>query len=110
MVFMLCAVMHGVPEETHRSVSVPAASSVMAAGGETHGPHAPHEADDCASDMIVRTTAQAVEDLPLAAMAMVVLVAASMPMGRPLARHESRRRRSARTGRVALARTSRWRI
>ncbi|WP_344009596.1 hypothetical protein [Streptomyces thermospinosisporus] len=61
-------------------------------------------------DVVIRTAAQSIEDLPLAALAVVVLVATSVAAGRPLVRHESRRRRSARTGRVALVRTSRWRI
>jgi hypothetical protein len=110
MVLMLCAVIHGAPEETHASVSAPAASSAMAAGGEHHGPHVPHEAEDCAADAIVRTASQSTEDLSLGAMAVVVLVVVSLAMGRPLVRHEWRRRRSARAGRVALVRTSRWRI
>ncbi|GAB2842814.1 hypothetical protein GCM10027074_06640 [Streptomyces deserti] len=107
---MLCAVIHGLSEETHGPVSVPAVSSAMAAGGEPHEPHGPHQAEDCAADMIVRTGTQSVEDLPLGAMAVVVLIAVSVVLGRPLVRHESRRRRSARTGRAALVRTSRWRI
>ncbi|MFF4587227.1 hypothetical protein [Streptomyces sp. NPDC001388] len=61
-------------------------------------------------DVVIRTTAQSIEDLPLAALAVVVLVAMYVAVGRPLVRHEFRRRRSARTGRVALVRTSRWRI
>ncbi|MGA5189222.1 hypothetical protein ACPCSL_21890 [Streptomyces griseoincarnatus] len=62
-------------------------------------------------DVVIRTAAQSIEDLPLAALAVVVLVAMSVAVGRrPVVRHESRRRRSARTGRVALVRTSRWRI
>ncbi|MDN0199940.1 hypothetical protein [Streptomyces sp. S.PNR 29] len=60
--------------------------------------------------MIVRAGAQSVEDLALGAMAVVVLIAVSLVLGRPLVRQESRRRRRARTGRVALVRTSRWRI
>ncbi|GAA1415153.1 hypothetical protein GCM10009601_04250 [Streptomyces thermospinosisporus] len=107
---ILCAVIHGVPEETHGSVPVPTVSSAMVAGGEPHGPHAPHGAEDCVMDVVIRTAAQSIEDLPLAALAVVVLVATSVAAGRPLVRHESRRRRSARTGRVALVRTSRWRI
>ncbi|NEE09590.1 hypothetical protein G3M58_24445 [Streptomyces sp. SID7499] len=108
---ILCAVIHGVPEETHGSVPVPTVSSAMAAGGEPHGPHAPHGAEDCAMDVVIRTAAQSIEDLPLAALAVVVLVAMSVAVGRrPVVRQESRRRRSARTGRVALVVTSRWRI
>ncbi|GHD03806.1 hypothetical protein GCM10010313_19310 [Streptomyces violarus] len=109
----MCAVIHGAPEETHDSGPVPAAASTIAAGGEphgSHGSHGPHGAEDCASDMVVRAAAQSLEKLPLGAMAVVVLVAASAVVGRPPARHELRRRRSTRTGRVALARTSRWRI
>ncbi|MFF6780708.1 hypothetical protein [Streptomyces sp. NPDC012510] len=59
--------------------------------------------------MIVRTAAQPAENLALGAMA-VVLLAVSTVVGRPLVRRERRRRRSARTGRAALVRTSRWRI
>ncbi|MBC2907560.1 hypothetical protein H4N64_39840 [Streptomyces sp. PSKA01] len=113
MALMLCATIHGLPEETHGPVSVPVASAAMVAGGEhheRHAPHAPHRAEDCVADMIVRTGAPSVEDLPLGAMAVVVLIAVSVVTERPLVRHGFRRRRSARTGRVALARTSRWRI
>ncbi|WP_432194613.1 hypothetical protein [Streptomyces sp. bgisy027] len=60
--------------------------------------------------MILRPAAQSNEDLPPAATALVVLAAASLASVRPVVRQEIRRRRSARTGRVALARTSRWRI
>ncbi|WP_229914454.1 hypothetical protein [Streptomyces capitiformicae] len=58
----------------------------------------------------MRTAAESSEDLPLGALAVVVLLAVSLSLGRPLVRHERRRRRSARTGRMALVRTSRWRI
>ncbi|ELS58522.1 hypothetical protein [Streptomyces viridochromogenes] len=108
MALVLCAVLHGVPEEKH--ASVPTASSVMAMDGEPHGPHHHHEAEDCAADAIVRTAAQSTEDLPLAALAVALLVAVSVAMGRPLVRHEAHRRRNARTGRAALVLTSRWRI
>ncbi|WP_244207115.1 hypothetical protein [Streptomyces swartbergensis] len=60
--------------------------------------------------MIVRTAAQPVDELPVGALAVVVLVAVSSTVGRPLVRHAHRRRRGARTGRVELVRTSRWRI
>ncbi|CAM5235525.1 hypothetical protein GCM10010256_62030 [Streptomyces coeruleorubidus] len=116
MALVLCAVLHGVPQETHEPVPVPAGFSVMAAGEEPHGPHGPHSphvpdgAADCAADVIVRTAAQPADELPLGAPAVVVLVAVSLAVGRPLARHTHRRRRSARTGRVELVRTSRWRI
>ncbi|MFF9808523.1 hypothetical protein ACF1G5_25990 [Streptomyces coeruleorubidus] len=115
MALVLCAVLHGVPQETHEPVSVPAGLSLMAAGEDPHGPHRPHGphvpdgAADCAADVIVRTAAPA-DELPLGALAVVVLVAVSLAVGRPLARHTHRRRRSARTGRVELVRTSRWRI
>ncbi|GAA4325868.1 hypothetical protein GCM10023086_53190 [Streptomyces venetus] len=109
MALVLCAVLHGVPEETHESVSIPAAVSAMAADKDRHGPHAPHGAEECAADVIVRTAAQPAEELALGAMA-VVLLAVSLVAGRPLLRRDRRRRRSARTGRLALARTSRWRI
>ncbi|WP_231911104.1 MULTISPECIES: hypothetical protein [Streptomyces] len=109
MALVLCAVMHGVSEETHESVSVPAGSSAMAADEDPHGPHPHHGAEKCAADVIVRTAAQPAEELALGAMA-VVLLAVSVVVGRPLVRRDRRRRRSARTGRVALARTSRWRI
>jgi hypothetical protein len=110
MALMLCAVIHGLSEDTHGPVSAPAASSAMAAGEEPHEPHTPHQAEDCAADVIVRTGAQSVEDPPLGAMTVVVLIAVSVMLGRPLVRRESRRPRSTRTGRVALVRTSRWRI
>ncbi|EFL36538.1 predicted protein [Streptomyces viridochromogenes DSM 40736] len=109
MALVLCAVLHGVPEERHESVSVPAAFSAMAADKVPHGPHAPHGAEECAADGIVRTVAQPAEGLALGAMA-VVLLAVSVVVGKPLVRRDRRRRRSARTGRLALARTSRWRI
>ncbi|MET9760665.1 hypothetical protein ABZ016_16615 [Streptomyces sp. NPDC006372] len=106
---VLCAVVHCVSEETHEPVSVPVASVVTAADKDPHGPHAPHGGEQCAADVIVRTAAQPTEELALGAMA-VVLLAVSVVVARPLVRRERRRRRSARTGRVALARTSRWRI
>ncbi|MGI5379947.1 hypothetical protein ACQEV2_38000 [Streptomyces sp. CA-251387] len=109
MALILCAVMHGLPEEAHASAPVSAGFSAMATGEDPHGPHVPHGAEDCAADAMVRTAAQTSEDLPLVAMAVVVLIAVSLPAGR-LVRHPSRRRRRARTGRVALVRTSRWRI
>ncbi|GAA4081792.1 hypothetical protein [Streptomyces shaanxiensis] len=112
MALMLCAFAHGVSEDAHEPASAPVVSSVTAAGGEPHGPHGPHphRAEDCAADLIVRTGAQSVEDLPLGAPAVVVLVVVSVTVALPFARHASRRRRSARTGRAALVRTCRWRI
>ncbi|MDF3141197.1 MULTISPECIES: hypothetical protein [unclassified Streptomyces] len=113
MALVLCAVLHGLSEETDASVPVSAAASARAAGGDPHGPHVPHGAEDCAADVIIRTASASSEDLSLGAMvlvALVVLVAVSVAVGRPLVRPETRRRRSARTGRVALVRTSRWRI
>ncbi|MDC0766555.1 hypothetical protein [Streptomyces sp. HD] len=116
MVLMLCAVIHGATEQTHASVSMPAVSSAVAAGGghgDRHGPHGPrdpHEAEDCAADAIVRNAFPYAEDPPLDAMDVVVPAAGALAAGRPPVRRESRRRRSARTGRVALVRTSRWRI
>ncbi|WP_369173763.1 hypothetical protein AB5J49_39885 [Streptomyces sp. R28] len=110
MALVLCAVLHGLSEETDASGRVTAAASVMAAGGDTHGPHVPHGAEDCAADVIIRTASASSEDLPLGALVLVVLVALSVAVGRPLLRPEFRRRRSARTGRVTLVRTSRWRI
>ncbi|MFJ5726709.1 hypothetical protein [Streptomyces paradoxus] len=112
MALVLCAVLHGVPEETHEPVSMSAVVSATAADKDPHGPHAPHAphgGEECAADVIVRTAAQPAEELALCAMA-VVLLAVSVVAGRPLLRCEHRRRRSARTGRLALARTSRWRI
>ncbi|MGW0495810.1 hypothetical protein ACWD0Z_10385 [Streptomyces sp. NPDC003007] len=106
MALVLCAVLHGVSEEAHASVSVPAASSVTAADMDPHGPHAPHGAEDCAAGVIVRAAVQPAMELALA----VVLLAVSLVAARPLLRRGRRRRRSARTGRLALARTSRWRI
>ncbi|MEU6914615.1 hypothetical protein ACFY78_26860 [Streptomyces olindensis] len=109
MALVLCAVLHGVTEETHEPVSVPAAFSAMAADQDPHGPHAPHGGEECAAAMIVRAAAQPAEERALGATA-VVLLAVSVVAARPLVRRERRRRRSARTGRVALAVTSRWRI
>jgi hypothetical protein len=115
MALVLCAVVHGVPQETHESVSAPAGFPAMAAGEHPHGPHGPHDphnpgAADCAADVIVRTALQPVDEFPPGAMAVVVLVAVSLAAGRTLIRQPYRRRRSARTGRVALVVTSRWRI
>ncbi|MFI6007539.1 hypothetical protein ACIBAG_01720 [Streptomyces sp. NPDC051243] len=112
MALILCAVLHGLPEGTHVSVPVPAGIPATAAAPDEHphGPHGPHGAEDCAADVIVPTAAQTSEDPSLGAMAVVVLVAVSLSVGRPLVRREFRRRRSARTGRAALVRTSRWRI
>ncbi|WP_244187809.1 hypothetical protein [Streptomyces regalis] len=105
--------MHGLSEETHASAPVPAAASATAVGGDAHGPHLPHlphEAGDCAADVIIRTASASAEDLSLGAMTVVVLVALSVAVGSPLVRPASRRRRSGRNGRMALVRTSRWRI
>ncbi|MFE9021001.1 hypothetical protein ACFYNL_20880 [Streptomyces sp. NPDC007808] len=110
MALILCAVMHCASEETHAPVPDTAGFSATAPGEEPHGPHAPHGAEDCVADVIVRTAAQSGEDLPLGAPAVVVLLAVSLSLGRPLVRHERRRRRRARNGRVALVVTSRWRI
>lgn len=110
MALILCAVMHGVSEEAHAPASGTAGFSATAAGEDPHGPHAPHGAEDCAADVIVRTAAQSSEDLPLGALAVVVVLAVTLSPARPLVRHERRRRRSARNGRVALVVTSRWRI
>ncbi|MEU1850772.1 hypothetical protein ABZ499_16225 [Streptomyces sp. NPDC019990] len=110
MALVWCAVMHGVPQETHEPVSVPAGFSATAAGEVPHGPHTPHGAEDCAADVVVRTAAQSAEEAALGAMAVVVALAVYVAVGGLLVRDASRRRRSARTGRVALVRTSRWRI
>ncbi|MFC5220210.1 hypothetical protein [Streptomyces coerulescens] len=108
---MLCAVVHGMTEQTHAAVSPAAVPSAMTTGGDSHDhPHGPHETEDCAADAIVRSASSTAEDLPLGATALVVLTTVSVVVGGPLVRREPRRRRSARTGRVALARTSRWRI
>ncbi|WP_228472959.1 hypothetical protein [Streptomyces cyaneochromogenes] len=99
-------------EDAHEPASAPVVSSATAAGGEPHGHHGPHphRAEDCAADVIVRTGVQSVEDLPLGALAVAVLVVGSVTAAMPLARHAFRRPRSARTGRAALVRTCRWRI
>lgn len=109
MALVLCAVLHGVPHEPHESVPVPAGISATAPGGDPHGSHAPHGAEDCATEVIARTVAHPTGEQALGAMAVVVLLTVSPGAGF-LARQESRRRRSARTGRVALVVTSRWRI
>ncbi|MFE5813447.1 hypothetical protein [Streptomyces sp. NPDC056479] len=110
MALMLCAVVHGATEQTHKAVSLPAVSSALTAAGDRHGPHGPLESEDCAADAIVRNASSSAEDLPLGAMALAVLIVLSVVVGSPLVRLASRRRRSARTGRVTLVRTSRWRI
>ncbi|MFI7407413.1 hypothetical protein ACIBU0_01855 [Streptomyces sp. NPDC049627] len=110
MALILCAVMHGLPEKAHASVPVPAGVSATVTDEDPHGHHVPHGIEDCSADAMVRTAARAGEDLPLGVPAVVVLVAVFLSVGRPLVRHASRRRRSARTGRAALVRTSRWRI
>ncbi|WAZ19147.1 hypothetical protein STRCI_000179 [Streptomyces cinnabarinus] len=110
MTLILCTVLHGVSEETHAAVSEPAGISATAGVDHPHGPHAPHEVEDCAAEAIVRTAAQPGEDVPLGATAVVVLLAVSLALGHPLPRREGRRRRGSRNGRVALVRTSRWRI
>ncbi|GAA2217237.1 hypothetical protein GCM10010360_35190 [Streptomyces nogalater] len=107
---MLCAVIHHLPQETPRAVAVPAAASSMAVNGDPHGPHVPHEAEDCAAAVIVRTVGQPTVGLSPAATVLIVLVAVPPARGSPLLRHVSRRRRRTRTGRLALVRTSRWRI
>lgn len=113
MALVLCAFLHGVSEETHEPVSAPAAFSATAMATavdeDPHGPHAPHGGEECATDVIVRTAAQPTEERALGALA-VVLLAVTVAVARPLVRRERRRRRSARTGRLALAVTSRWRI
>ncbi|MFJ8629782.1 hypothetical protein [Streptomyces sp. NPDC093568] len=111
MTLVLCAVMHGVLDEAHASVTPPAASSAVAAvGGDPHGPDVPHGVEDCVADVILRPAGQSLEELPLAATALVVLAALSVAALRPVVGQEVRRRRGARTGRAALVRTSRWRI
>ncbi|MFC8429628.1 hypothetical protein [Streptomyces sp. NPDC057253] len=110
MALILCAVMHGLSEPTNMPVSAPAGFSAVAAGDDPQGPHAPHGADDCAADVIVRSAAQPGEELPLGAPAVVAVLAVSSWQGRPLVRQERRRRCSVRTGRAALVQTSRWRI
>ncbi|MFF8973965.1 hypothetical protein [Streptomyces sp. NPDC014995] len=108
LVIILCAVAHAETEETHRPT--PAAVTATPGGVEPHGPHAPHGGDTCASDMVVRTAAQAPE-LPRAdAQAPAVVAAGAVALGPPLALRRPHRRRRPRTGRAALVRTSRWRI
>lgn len=111
LVIILCAVTHAETEETHgptpAAVTAPAA---MPGGAEPHGPHAPHGADACASDVVVRTAAQAAEQ-PLAdAQTPAAVAAGAVALWRPLVLRGTRRRRRPRTGRAALVRTSRWRI
>ncbi|WP_460120502.1 hypothetical protein [Streptomyces phaeofaciens] len=110
MALVLCAVLHGVPDTVHGAVPPPAASSAVAVSGDAHGHHAPHGVENCVSDVLLRPATPSHEDIPLAAMALVVLAAVSLAVVGPVVRHEIRRRRSARTGRAALVRTSRWRI
>lgn len=110
LALILCAIAHGA-EETHRPEHPPAPSTASAAGHpEPDAPHAPHGAKECAPDAIGRTATPAAE-LPLAdAGVMAVLAAVPTAAAGPFARPGTHRRRRARTGRIALARTARWRI
>ena len=111
VVIGLCALTHGpAEEETHRSA--PAATTSVtptASDAESHGPHRHHESEECDADGVVRTTAPAAEQPPAGA-AILALAGASAVVMRPPARRQPNGRRRTRTGRIALVRTSRWRI
>ncbi|MDX3458643.1 hypothetical protein PV396_43120 [Streptomyces sp. ME02-8801-2C] len=111
LVIILCAVAHGETEETHgpapAAVTAPAATP---GGAEPHGPHAPHGDHACASDLIVRTTVQALDQPVAETKPLAVVAAGAVVLGHPLVLRRSHRRRRPRTGRAALVRTSRWRI
>jgi hypothetical protein len=110
LVVGLCAFAHGPSEDNHRPVSAATASAASAVGDVApHGPHRHHESEECAPDGVVRTTTQAAEQPPADA-GLVALAGSLAVLGlRPVPRQPYQRRRT-RTGRIALARTSRWRI
>jgi hypothetical protein len=110
----LCALAHEQSDTTYAPTraSVPIATliapvnTVSVAGDETpHGPHR-HHGDECAADGAALRTATAAAEpptpvaVPLAGVLTTVTLRARRPCGR----------RTGRTGRMALVRTSRWRI
>ncbi|MBT2457558.1 hypothetical protein [Streptomyces sp. ISL-86] len=111
---VLCAVGHGTTEGTHGAVPARAAVPVVVADFAGHyGPHRPHGAAQCAPPAaVVLATARAAGYPPAAAPSVLAAVSASVSMSgrRLLGRPDESLRRRARTGRLALVRTSRWRI
>ena len=108
LVIVLCAVTHAETEEAHGPMPAAATAPTAMPGGAE--PHAPHGAHACASDAVVRTVPQALEQ-PLAdAAAPAVAAAGAVALAHPLALRGTRRRRRPRNGRATLVHTSRWRI
>ncbi|MFJ4683132.1 hypothetical protein [Streptomyces sp. NPDC088789] len=110
---VLCSVLHGLPDEHGTPATPPpvAGSAPLASDGQPHHPHAPHGADTCAADLVVRTTEQSAEErTPGEPDAPGPRATAARALVPPLPRRDAPGRRGTRTGRAALARTSRWRI
>ncbi|WP_405767108.1 hypothetical protein [Streptomyces sp. NBC_01538] len=111
LMLVLCAVAHGTPEKPHAPTT--AAVTALAAtpgGAEPHTPHHSHGAEQCTPDATLRTTAQAPEQPPASAAAVIVVaVAGATALRSPPAPGATCGRRT-RNGRAALVRTSRWRI
>ncbi|MFI8529495.1 hypothetical protein ACIGMX_04420 [Streptomyces aquilus] len=108
----LCALVHGVSGGEEREAPGVTATSYpasVAGGAVPHGPHRHHGDEECALDAAVLATAQAAQQAP-AEVGTAVLVGVSVAHMGPVAGPTPYRRRGRRTGRTALARTSRWRI
>ncbi|MER6092315.1 hypothetical protein [Streptomyces bluensis] len=113
----LCALAHGPSSDDRRSPTPSAvptstpiapATTVAVAGDEApHGSHRHHGGDECAADGALRTTTAVAEQPPAATGALPLSGVLTTVRRRPC-RLCGRRR--ARTGRMALVRTSRWRI
>ncbi|GAB2941345.1 hypothetical protein [Streptomyces heilongjiangensis] len=111
----LCAFVHGPVDQSHRT---PAPSSTVltkvepSSSHETpHGPHDHHTAEECVPPGVLRASATQ-SDLPPATDHAPLLSAVAVTAVRPpwRGRRRPHGRRRARTGRSALARSSRWRI
>ncbi|MER6013284.1 hypothetical protein [Streptomyces bluensis] len=112
----LCALAHGPSDDSHpptpaavpTSTPIAPATTVAVAGDEApHGPHRHHGRDECAAEGALRTTTAAAEQPPAATGAVPLAGVLTTVRRRP--RRLCGRRR-ARTGRMALVHTSRWRI
>ncbi|MDN3021410.1 hypothetical protein [Streptomyces sp. S.PB5] len=108
----LCALVHGSSDGAERpdsGVTVTPYPAWVAGDAVPHGPHRHHGDEECALDAAVLATAQAAQN-PVAETAAAALVGLSVARPGPVAGRTPYRRRGRRTGRTALARTSRWRI
>ncbi|MFI2435382.1 hypothetical protein [Streptomyces sp. NPDC018693] len=117
VVVALCALGHGNGPTDGNDRLQPAAMATAAAPAtigeppqiphEPHGPHGPHGDAECGADNAFRATDQVTEPRTVGT-GTAPFAGALGGVGQRLRRPRERRR--ARTGRTALARTSRWRI